>query len=153
MSQDFEVDVKHLPLDFVLDVLYTQLLIFCHELRHAALSLVHLRIIRSHAGKQKNKMKEGNLNGKWMLKTMKKRLAEDGVKVGKNVKKGIEKMRARIGKESGEKRRREVVKKIISYQSVRVMLSEGLNGERNHYRKRELHELIGTITVPIITKY
>ena len=29
--------------------------------------------------------------------------------------------------------------------SVRVMLSEGLNGEINHYRKRELHELIGTI--------
>ena len=28
---------------------------------------------------------------------------------------------------------------------VRVMLSEGLNGEINHYRKRELHELIGTI--------
>ena len=29
--------------------------------------------------------------------------------------------------------------------NVRVMLSEGLNGESNHYRKRELHELIGTI--------
>ena len=29
--------------------------------------------------------------------------------------------------------------------SARVMLSEGLNGEINHYRKRELHELIGTI--------
>ena len=28
---------------------------------------------------------------------------------------------------------------------VRVTLSEGWNGERNHYRKRELHELIGTI--------
>ena len=28
---------------------------------------------------------------------------------------------------------------------VGVMLSEGFNGERNHYRKRELHELIGTI--------
>ena len=28
---------------------------------------------------------------------------------------------------------------------VRVMLSKGLNGEINHYRKRELHELIGTI--------
>ena len=39
-----------------------------------------------------------------------KRIAEDGVKVGKNVKKGIEKMRARIGKESEEKRR--VVKKM-----------------------------------------
>ena len=41
-----------------------------------------------------------------------KRIAEDGVKVGKNVKKGIEKMRARIGKGSGEKRRGEVVKKM-----------------------------------------
>ena len=37
------------------------------------------------------------------------------------------------------------MKKFCSYQSVRVMLSEGLNGEINHYRKRELHELIGTI--------
>ena len=36
-------------------------------------------------------------------------IAEDGVKIGKNVKKGIEQMRARIGKESEEKRGGEVV--------------------------------------------
>ena len=50
-------------------------------------------------------------------------------------------MMARIGDEIEERK----LKKIISYQSVRVMLSEGLNGEINHSRKRELHELIGTI--------
>ena len=34
---------------------------------------------------------------------------------------------------------------LLNRQFVRVMLSEGLNGESNHHRKRELHELIGTI--------
>ena len=44
------------------------------------------------------------------MKRLKKGIAEDGGMVGKKVKKGIEKMRARIGKESREKRKR-VVKK------------------------------------------
>ena len=52
---------------------------------------------------------------------------------------------AGIGDEIEERKERKGSEENYSYQSVRVKLSEGLNGERNHYRKRELHELIGTI--------
>ena len=40
VSHDFEVDVKHLSLDFLLDLMCTQLLVFRLELSHAASSLV-----------------------------------------------------------------------------------------------------------------
>lgn len=92
----------------LLNLSATQCLIFCLELRHAALSLVHRRIKRSHAGKQKTEIKK--YEWKRDVKRLKKGIAEDGGMVGKKVKKGIEKMRARIGKESREKRKR-VVKK------------------------------------------
>ena len=70
-----------------------------------------------------------------------KRIAEDGVKVGKNVKKGIEKMRAQIGKESEEKRR--VVKKMYFLRRRRDSQSENTkstmkagNEKRMRWKKR-----------------
>ena len=71
-----------------------------------------------------------------------KRKSEDGIDEEE-----IKEKRWKPGKceKYEEKRGGEIMKKFCSYQSERVMLSEGLNGERNHYRKRELHELIGTI--------
>ena len=87
--------VRQLNLMVLLSLIATQCLIFCLKLSHAALSLVHLRIIRSHAGKQKNERRK--YEWKMDAENNKKRIAEDGGKVGKKVKKGMEKMRARIG--------------------------------------------------------
>ena len=70
----------------------TQCLIFCLELRHAALSLVHLRIILSHVVQQRNESRK--YEWKSDAKKKGKRIAEDGGKVGKKVKKGMEKMGA-----------------------------------------------------------